>query len=197
MERLNPHGQVAGYRSISRDDSCYSERAYVFDDRSGEFLAIDGGPVDIRADVCFRYSRAMALNGRGEVVGYSTPAHVGDDQDSWPFLWTRATGPQAIPVPDPSMRYLIPTDINDRGQVVGLFQYRDAPLRQPWRYFYWDVATGLVDLQTLLDPADPLTPRVLLKSNGDPIRINARGTISVPGRLTGDGATHWFVLMAQ
>jgi hypothetical protein len=123
------------------------------------------------------------LNNKGQVVGYS---NLGSwfESDAYGFIWSRGTGFVQLTAKDPRIVNIQPLDINDKGQVVGIFRYSDGNQWPPYPYFYWDAQTGVVDLQTLLDPQDPISSdAVLWLYNWSTARINNKGTIMVTGKL--------------
>jgi hypothetical protein len=194
VNRVNDLGQVAGSRVVQSDArSCYGSRAFVYDDATRHFTPVDGGPQDIHEDVCARYSEATAINDLGQAVGYSNEVFSGDGEANYPFIWSKETGIRRIPNHDPGRRDFVPADINDRGQVVGTFEW--APWKR--RFFYWDAKTGIVDLQDLLDPSDPLSAQIGLRADTYDIKINDRGVISIPAQLVGAPHDHWFLLFPQ
>ncbi|WP_374674915.1 DUF3466 family protein [Ideonella sp.] len=182
VQRLNDMGQVVGY-SESPQNMCPSVRAFVYDSNTEEFTALDDGP-PIGWVHCGRESRAYGINNRGQVVGSGYLTHRHDNpKGRVAFMWSLDTGRRTLEPADGRMRDMTALDINNRGQVVGTFSYVDDGAGTPPRFFYWDEESGVVDLQSLLDPADPLTADVTLWHNGANVRISDRGLIMVSGRL--------------
>lgn len=194
VNRLNDRSQVAGYREVETSDDCSGQRAFVYDAPSGRFTPLDDGPPDIEQNVCRRYSQANGINEVGQVVGWAYEDDGGSDPRR-PFIWSASTGRRPLVSADRRKVDLVPLDINDRGQVVGTFQYSDhVGALKDRRFFYWDEAGGVVDLQDLLDPGDPMSGEVDLRTDDDNVRINADGVISAAGRLAGSKATRAFIL---
>jgi len=83
-------------------------------------------------------SHATAINGRAQVVGYSsTPAF-----ETHAFVWTAGEGMRDLGTLGGS--YSVATDINDRGQVVG---YSTAALdSEEYHAFLWTPGHGMIDL---------------------------------------------------
>jgi probable HAF family extracellular repeat protein len=96
-------------------------------------------------------SSAAAINNFGQVVG--TSGNSDDSISSRAFLWSDSTGMVnlgTLPSQDPdNPDYTASSalDINDAGQVVG---YSVQPYRS--NAFLWSNSTGMVDLNTLIDP---------------------------------------------
>jgi probable HAF family extracellular repeat protein len=200
VNRLNDLGQVVGYSSTSnRNQTCWSERAFVYDSHTEDFTPLDGGPPSLHKPLCGSNTYATGINNFGQVVGY---ANRGINGDNVGFLWSRDAGFVALPQA-PDMRDVRPRDINIHGQVIGTYLNASHSLGRPPSYFYWDQATGMVDLQTLLDPSDPTTADVQLWHNGWDIRINDQGNIMVSGKRRSapppklEPANRIFVLMRQ
>jgi hypothetical protein len=138
-------------------------------------------------DRCTIRNAAKAINDAGQVVGYGNLPQ--DKEVVLPFIWTAADGIQPLSgLNDPRMTELIPNSINEAGQVVGSWVLDDLPPR--YYYFYWDKDSGAVDLQSLLDPTDPLTSKITLYASGhysvnnNTLKINNRGEILVTGYYT-------------
>lgn len=203
FNRLNDSGHVVG-NSDSSNSFCYSRRAFVYESRSKRFSPLDGGPPTLDDAHCGYFSDATALNNKGQVVGHSNLGVGLEGQNTFGFIWSRRSGFVQLYASDSRMVNLMPLDINDKGQVVGTFRYIDGPMFPPYRYFYWDAETGAVDLQTLLDPQDPLSSdAVLWDYHSASPRINNQGTIMVAGKLRSEPpprtnpANRTFVLLVQ
>jgi probable HAF family extracellular repeat protein len=128
---------------------------------------------------------AYDINNKGQVVGGGLTSNKFDAQPR-AMMWTDAKGPTPLSGDDdPAMRRTYAYRINEAGQVVGTFQYQGRSKRT---FFYWDEDSGVVDLQKLIDPADPLAARIVLESNTYPPLINEQGWIVVSGFLKDEGA---------
>jgi probable HAF family extracellular repeat protein len=193
VQRVNDHGQVVGYKY---SNECDGTRAFLFQERTGRYTPIDGGPSNIDTDRCDWYSEATGINNQGHVVGHMNRPGSDAPTERHAFIWRQGTGLVALRNDDPARSDFAPTDINDRGQVVGT--YRKTGNGNPERrLFYWDARTGMMDLQDLLDKSDPFSAQVQLRGNGRDIRINKRGLITAHGHLLGDArnAHRAFVLV--
>jgi len=200
VNRVNDSGHVVGQRNSS-NPFCFSYRAFIYDSRARSFSPLDGGPPNLEKAHCDHDSNATALNNKGQVVGHSK---LVSSDDVYGFIWSEATGFVQLTATDSRMVDIQPMDINDKGQVLGIFRYSDSPLGRPYSYFYWDAETGVVDLQTLLDPQDPVTSDVVLwRNDWTTGRINNNGTIMVAGKLRSAPpprlipANRTFVLLAR
>jgi len=124
-------------------------------------------------DASAPYSYGKGLNEVGQVAGYSAdPVTFA----SRAFVWDRATGMTDIGIL-PGGFYSNGLAVNNAGQVVGI---ADKPggrstVNGP---FYYDKQTGIVDLATLVDPADPLYGQVEFDAAQD---INNNGVIVANG----------------
>jgi hypothetical protein len=186
--QMNDSGRVVG--SVW-SCSLFSVTAVVYEvaTRTLRYLDPDG------AGSCGA-SYATAVNDQGYVVG---------NNDLGPFIWTEASGWKPLQGSvAPHRSALWASDINKRGQVVGRFKLDN----QDWRrsFFYWDKDNRFHDLKKLLDPADPMTAKVILHSSGTTLetplipKINDRGEILVTGSLRGEdrifnGPRHTFLLV--
>jgi hypothetical protein len=185
--RVNNHSQVVGYKLQEDNNSpgCLGTRAFIYQDGTGRYTAIDGGPPAVDRKHCGWFSRATAINDKGHVVGHINRPKSDDPDERHAFIWKLSTGAVPLKTDDPTMSDFEPLDINERDQVVGTFVKKGDPKPQR-RLFYWDARTGIVDLQTRLDPNDPLSAQVQLRSTAAGIRINGQGLITAHGNLPGD-----------
>jgi len=158
---INRAGQIAGASTTA------SGAIHAF------FRDVDGEVVDLGAFSNGRgFSSATAMNDRGQVVVVRAD---GDRQDA--FVWDPHGGRQLL-VPKPSASFPYPSDINNRGEVVGA-------LLEPGlqRAFRWTRSQGIRLLGSLSGVDTDFTTAQA---------INDRGTI-VGGSQTASGDFHGFV----
>ncbi|HSI50752.1 MAG TPA: hypothetical protein VLA61_20985 [Ideonella sp.] len=119
------------------------------------------------------YSYGKGINSKGQVAGYSADP---DTFASRAFLWDKKKGLIDIGVL-PGGLYSNALKVNDAGQVVGI---ADKPARRGSTNvpFYYDKKTGMVDVSTLIDPADPLYGKVQFDAGQG---INNHGVIVTNG----------------
>lgn len=112
---------------------------------------------------------ARGINDRGQVIGGTDANGV-----SRGFLWDRGTITLLPPVPGDATESG-PADINERGTIVGQSATRDSSIQLAtiWR------DGKPTDLNTLIDPNDPLKPFIAFTSAR---MINDRGQIVATGR---------------
>lgn len=189
VQQMNDQDQLVGaYRYYDFESGCSSRRAFWRDLRRDKFAWLDHGP---RKDwknnhFCGHVSVATAINEAGQVVGYGNTFSRVIRQPVQPFIWSEKAGLLPLgPRHDVRMKNIEPGSINELEQVVGTFEYSGTQKRL---YFYWDRDSGVLDLQKLLDPDDPLAAEVILQlrdySAAPP--INNRGQIVVSGKLRSD-----------
>jgi hypothetical protein len=194
-QHFNNVGQVVGYAF----DDC-STRAFVFDLRSKKMNYLGPGDWPRAGNGCAFYSKANAINDAGQAVGYGNLTW--NTRNFQPFIWTAAEGKKILPGAndDVHKNFIVPTSINSSSQVVGTYQLRQKSSR---RYFYWDVQSGVVDLNDLLDPDDPLSSQIVLRTYDDFAtvkkvpKINNKGQIVLQGDykpVPSDGPLHTFLL---
>lgn len=97
-------------------------------------------------------SGATAINGPGQVVGTSQ-----DSTGSWrAFLWQSATGMQDLGLL-PGYTRSTATDINANGKIVGYLTATSGNdgfvITEFEHAFIWDANSGMVELNTLIDPS--------------------------------------------
>lgn len=141
---------------------------------SGKRKVTDLGSFDASAP----YTYGKGLNELGQVAGYSAdPVSLA----SRAFVWDKKAGMIDIGLL-PGGFYSNGLAVNDAGQVVGI---ADKPAGRGTTNgpFYWDKATGIVDLATLVDPADPLYGQIEFDAAQD---INNNGVIVANGVRNGE-----------
>jgi probable HAF family extracellular repeat protein len=189
VQQMNDRDQLVGaYEYDDFPSRCSSQRAFWRDLQRDKFAWLDHGP---RKDWttnhwCGHVSVATAINNAGQVVGYGNTFDKPFRQAVQAFIWTEDDGLQPLgPRHDPRMKNLKPGSINESGQVVGTFEYSGT---RKQIYFYWDKDSGVLDLQEMLDPDDPLAAEVILQVRylDHPPPINNRGQIAVGGKLRSD-----------
>lgn len=119
-------------------------------------------------------SIALALNDAGEVVGSMSNTEVRTQA----FLWRPATGAKLIDTRTGVDDSSIARDLNAKRQVVGEMSWRDPHGDEQMTAFYWDKREGMRPLLDLVDPADPLLPRIAALDSTY-VRINAGGQVTV------------------
>lgn len=176
---INDQGAiVAWYWTVARD----AQGLYIAAD--GTSTRLDCLVPDERSRRCY----AVGIDNLDQVVGRSSFIEEIDGrrvERQHAFLWSPQTGsidltrgtsyedtrPEAV-------------GVNDSGQVVGAMEIDGG--RHPT---YWDRVEGWHDMVELIDPADPLLPRVRLASS---VSINRWGQVLVKGSV--DGAEHALLL---
>jgi probable HAF family extracellular repeat protein len=164
---VNDHGQAVGVSNLALDA--------VFHAFS---WTAAGGMVDLTPGLSDTWSRAIALNNRGQVVGHVYLGHVKYEQ-SRAFLWTAATGMMDLGTLGGLLSSV--TDINDHGQVVGASNLPDDTAEHA---FLWTAAGGMVDLGTLGG------------STSNAVAINESRQVVGNSTVAGDAATHAFLWTA-
>lgn len=163
---INDHGQVAGVAAYTDDSIDHAAR-------------LDADGVQLLGDLGGGFSRSTAINNGGDVVGYS-----GVSSDVWhAFRYTDAGGIVDL---DPTGFRSMAEAINDHGLAGGRFWASDGAEQ---RAFIADATSGLIDLNTLLDPSTG-AGWTLLEVND----INNAGQIVGTGLF--GGAERAFVLSA-
>ncbi|HEX5685796.1 MAG TPA: hypothetical protein VFY73_17370 [Ideonella sp.] len=163
---INNAGQIAG--SIENLDSGYTYAVRYEPDGSVTHILPRQRP-----------GTPYALNELGHAAGgMQTPKH-----GFQAFFWTPEAG--VVDIDDRPLRSdeSYAQDMNDAGQVVGAMSWVGSGGNIQETVFYWDAATGMRDLMTLLDPNDPLTGQ--LSSLSAP-----SGKINADGKIVVDGNTH-------
>ena len=110
--------------------------------------------------------------------------------DARAFLWRgAATGLEDLGDLDASHDLIIASSLNDAGTVVGTSQNALGPGFEA-QAFIWQESTGMLDLNELIDPNDPLASTLILQQAVD---INENGQILASG-IVGGGDFGSFVL---
>jgi len=162
---INEAGQITGSA-----DGPSGRHAFLYDGTMHDLgtLGSDG-----------TYSQGMSINNLGQITGWS------ENDDPWPmnkhaFFYDGTMHDLGV-LPDPWNLYSEGHGINDLGQIVGI-SYRNGG----WGHaFLHTTATGMTDLNTLIDPNSGWE---LLEADG----INNLGQIVGYGWINGD--THGFLL---
>jgi probable HAF family extracellular repeat protein len=123
-----------------------------------------------------RSSMARSINNRGQVVGFSWGLAMR------PFIWSAAAGKKAMGTFDGLNTQA--SSINAFGKVVG-----SAGLNDQVFAVYWDKPSMPVNLNDLVDSADPLKSIALLQ---DARSINDSGEVAASGLIAGQ--RHAFLL---
>jgi hypothetical protein len=181
-QRMNDRGQIVGFAYVFGPGGCDGGRPFVYDMKLDSMKWLDEAPgLDPRCGTGAAYD----INNKGQVVGGGVTSNKFGAQPR-AMMWTDAGGPTPLSGDDdPTMRRTYAHRINEAGQVVGTFQYQGRSKRN---FFYWDEESGVVDLQKLIDPADPLAAKIVLESNTYLPLINEQGWIVVSGFLKDEGA---------
>jgi uncharacterized membrane protein len=194
-QHFNNVGQVVGYAF----DDC-STRAFVYDRRSKKMNYLGPGDWPGPDNGCGLYNRANAVNDAGQVIGWgNSKSNLGKYRG---FTWTEAEGRKILSGSDddPHINLVQPISINSSSQIVGTYQLQQKSSR---RYFYWDAQSGFIDLNDLLDPDDPLSSQIVLRTYEEYAtvmkipKINNKGQIVVKGDykpVPSDGPLHTFLL---
>lgn len=152
---INQAGEVAGVRWTG---SVW--RAFVWSEARG-LRHLDADPLALQ------HCHVTGLNDAGQVVGSGlTP------QGARAFVWSECGG--LVLLGESDHGYSHARCINRNGQVVG-----DCD----GRAFLWDATFGQQDLNTLVDPADPMQAGTLLL---DALAIDDAGEITAVGAVRGE-----------
>lgn len=168
---INASGQVAGWVDGPRGSSA--------------FIAEGGGRFTELVSPCALPSTvAYTINDLGQVGGSCFP----DPSRIHAAFWS--TPESGIDIDGRSeLGVSHAFSLNDAGQIIGYWSGRVG--EKEWEStFYWDAATGMVDLDTLIDPSDPLRPNVRIVAAG--AAINAAGVVAATGLV--DGAPRGLLL---
>ena len=158
---INDNSQVVGTSSTSDGTS----HAFLWNSSTG---MTDLGTLPNKNS-----SSASAINNAGQVVGNSGSTFNGRRA----FLWSSSTGmvdlglpPGRYPASDSDSSYA--NDINDLGQVVGS---SDSTFNGR-RAFLWSSNTGMVDLNTLIDPGIRLDTATAINNKGQIVGYSRAGS---------------------
>jgi probable HAF family extracellular repeat protein len=142
-EAINDAGVVVGSATFDADPSI--AHPFMWTPATGIF--------DLGVVPGTEFTYASGINNAGQVIAtagaYSqlTARHV--------YIWTQATGYQDLgTLPNAQdVDSLYPRAINNTGVVIGGYRY--IPTNKTFGYL-WTAESGMLDLRTLIDPADPL-----------------------------------------
>lgn len=150
-------------------------------------------------------SRARDVNGGGLVAGQGV---MSDGQGGYEYVGIVLEGGQLTTIDLPSGALTIDAvAVNAQGEVVGYVAVEaptmcigDGGVADPVCYsdthsdraFVWTATTGLVDLTSQIDPADPSAGSVVITSARD---INDHGFIAANGYVSGESGQHAFLLV--
>jgi probable HAF family extracellular repeat protein len=143
------------------------------------FLRLADGTLLDLGDLGTGAGAAYGINNLGQVVGTSGS---GDRA----FIWTSTGGMQELAASGAGWSNSQANEINDAGVAVG-----DAIINSAATAFVWTAATGMVDLNTLIDPNDPLYGLVDLNRAS---AINNLGQIVGIGSFDGQGTALAYLL---
>ena len=120
------------------------------------------------------YSFATAINDAGQVVGVSAGA-----MGNRAVRWQNGTlsDPGILPGAN-NYDHSSANEINNAGQVVGVLSSDNSA-------FLWKAGMGMVDLNTRIDPTDPLAPyfhALVASAINDLGQIVGRGTFYIDNR---------------
>jgi probable HAF family extracellular repeat protein len=154
---INDSGEIAGYLA-----SVEGNRAFRWKEGTATILSTPEG-----AD-----SFAFGINDSGTIIGqvvFPSAAPHG-------AVWTYDT--LELLAGSPTLSSLAPLAINDRGQIVGYGNVSENESNA----FIWEESTGISNLNSMVDPADPLYGIFMLI---DARAINSSGQIVGTGLLNG------------
>jgi len=120
-----------------------------------------------------RYSSARAINDAGHVGG-TLQTRRGTLRA---YVWTPATGVRDIDGRADLQVSSSVSDIAPDGRAVGEFTIVDAGGDTWYRPLYWDEATGMLDLLSLVDPSDPMLGQIVELPPDPVLGINAQGQV--------------------
>jgi probable HAF family extracellular repeat protein len=133
---INATGQAVGYASTARDRT----HAFLWENGIMRDLDLVGGS----------YSAALAINAAGQVVGFAQRNQPSSLFDLFSglhaCLWTNGQMKDLGTLGGVTSQAIA---INSSGQVVGW----GPTARNRWHAFFYSEATGMVDLNTWIDPA--------------------------------------------
>lgn len=138
----------------------------------------DGTLLDL-GDLGTGAGAAYGINNLGQVVGTS-------GSSDHAFIWTSTGGMQEMLASGEGWTNSQANEINDAGIAVG-----DAIINSRSTAFMWTSATGMVNLNTLIDPNDPLYGLVDLNRAS---AINSLGQIVGIGSFDGQGTALAYLL---
>jgi probable HAF family extracellular repeat protein len=174
---INDQGQVVGISGLCSNavGGASAEHALLWE---------NGVPTDLGNIGGGAWNTPVSLNNHGQIAGF---ANTSGDQNAAPsptaFLWTKATGMQALPLLSGDTNS-IAFDINEKGQVVGQSAGpNDGPIGE--RAFLYENGT-MMDLNVLIQPNTSL---YLINAQG----INDSGEVAGTAIDTSTGAVVAFL----
>lgn len=173
---INNHGQIAGYMEAKG----LGHVATIF--QQGQAPRVLGCLKPGLSGRCHREGEAHYINDAGQVAGTDAK----DQTHIRAFFWTEAGGMRDMAKGRYSDQAVYPLGMNLRGQVVGERYNHEVDQTA----FYWDEENGMVDIQSLLDPNDPLNTGEFRMYQ--PVGIDGEGRIGINAIV--DGIYHAWVL---
>ncbi len=167
---INDSGEAVGYVQSSLVSACASQAALFAGGTTTILPQLPGGDSST-------LTVANAINEAGQIVGYtSTP----DAADSTPTAVLWSTGSVTAVGSGEAL------GINNTGQIVGLIPVTNGDDAALWTA----VGAKALDLNTLIDPATPIAPLILIRANA----INDSGWIIAIGSADGGVTAQSFLL---
>jgi hypothetical protein len=129
---MNHLGQVTGWYQLAGGE----KRAYLYDPTVNVTTAIDlTSAYAAGLPAGWVVSSAVGINDQGVIVGYlapeGSPSHTPVRQGF--LLDTLADTPQIMLLPDWGLTYTYPKDINERGDILGVFKSPTGV----WSAYFW------------------------------------------------------------
>jgi probable HAF family extracellular repeat protein len=142
----------------------------------------------------FDDSDAFGINGTDEIVGSSAFGDCSSNPAALPhaFLWKKGAGMTDLGTLAGAGQYQSGADgINDSGEIVGYSDINSQHVHHAFLY----INGQMQDLNSLIDPADPLQPYVTLS---EATAISCAGDIAAFGSDSRDGShQHGYLLLQE